>query len=93
VLFVQIAQSLVLITALRVFLATGGSASLGIASTGGLVDMLVAACLCWVLVKVPSWVGRLVFSGSHRGGGGVGKGVRDLVIYKGARAILSGVGK
>ena len=64
VLFVQIAQSLVLITALRVFLATGGSASLGIASTGGLVDMLVAACLCWVLVKVPSWVGRLVFSGS-----------------------------
>jgi hypothetical protein len=46
-----------------------------------------------VLVKVPSWVGRLVFSGSHRGGGGVGKGVRDLVIYKGARAILSGVGK
>ena len=93
VLFVQIAQSLVLITALRIFLATGGSASLGIASTGGLVDMLVAACLCWVLVKVPSWVGRLVFSGSRRGSGGVGKGVRDLVIYKGARAILSGVGK
>ncbi len=93
VLFVQIAQSLVLITALRVFLATGGSASLGIASTGGLVDMLVAACLCWVLVKVPSWVGRLVFSGSRRGSGGVGRVVRDLVIYKGARSILAGVGK
>jgi hypothetical protein len=93
VLFVQIAQSLVLITALRVFLATGGSASLGVASTGGLVDMLVAACLCWVLVKVPSWVGRLVFSGSRRGSGGVGRVVRDLVIYKGARSILAGVGK
>jgi hypothetical protein len=92
-LFVQIAQSLVLITALRVFLATGGSASLGIASTGGFVDLLVAACLCWVLVKVPSWVGRLVFSGSRGGGGGgVGKGVRDLVIYKGAKAILAGMG-
>ncbi|HET6793659.1 MAG TPA: hypothetical protein VFH45_04415, partial [Acidimicrobiales bacterium] len=40
---VQVAQSLVLVTALRVFLGSGGAANLGIASTGGLVDLLVSA--------------------------------------------------
>jgi hypothetical protein len=92
VLMVQVAQSLILITALRVFLATGGPQNLGIASTGGFVDLLVAACLCWVLVKVPTWVSRHIFSGSRRGGS-VGRIVRDVVIYRGARSVLAGVGK
>ena len=90
-LAVQVAQSLVLVTALRVFFATGGPANLGIASTGGLVDLLVSACLCWVLVKIPSWVARMVFSGS-RGHGGMGRVVRDVIIYKGAKALAAGVG-
>ena len=90
-LAVQVAQSLVLITALRVFLATGGPANLGIASTGGVVDLLVSACLCWVLVKIPGWVSRVVFSGS-RGRGGIGRVVRDVIIYKGAKALAAGVG-
>ncbi len=88
---VQVAQSLVLITALRVFLATGGPANLGIASAGGVVDLLVSACLCWVLVKIPGWVSRDVFSGS-RGRGGIGRVVRDVIIYKGAKALAAGVG-
>jgi hypothetical protein len=90
-LLVQVAQSLVLITALRVFLATGGPANLGIASTGGLVDLLVSACLCWVLVKIPTWVGRMVFSGGRRRGGARSV-VRDLVVYKGIKALASGIG-
>jgi hypothetical protein len=90
-LAVQVAQSLVLITALRVFLASGGSANLGIASTGGLVDLLVSACMCWVLVKIPGWVSRVVFSGS-RGHGGMGRVVRDVIVYKGAKALAAGVG-
>jgi len=90
-LAVQVAQSLVLVTALRVFLASGGPANLGIASTGGLVDLLVSACLCWVLVKIPSWVSRVVFSGS-RSHGGLGRVVRDVIIYKGAKALAAGVG-
>jgi hypothetical protein len=89
-LAVQVAQSLVLVTALRVFLASGGPANLGIASTGGLVDLLVSACLCWVLVKIPGWVSRVVFSGSR--GGGLGRVVRDVIIYKGAKALAAGVG-
>ena len=90
-LAVQVAQSLVLITALRVFLASGGPSNLGIASTGGLVDLLVSACLCWVLVKIPGWVSRVVFSGS-RGHGGMGRVVRDVIVYKGAKALAAGVG-
>jgi hypothetical protein len=90
-LAVQVAQSLVLVTALRVFLASGGPANLGIASTGGLVDLLVSACLCWVLVKIPGWVSKVVFSGS-RGHGGLGRVVRDVIIYKGAKALAAGVG-
>jgi hypothetical protein len=90
-LAVQVAQSLVLVTALRVFLASGGPANLGIASTGGLIDLLVSACLCWVLIKIPSWVSRMVFSGS-RGHGGMGRVVRDVIIYKGAKALAAGVG-
>ncbi len=90
-LAVQVAQSLVLITALRVFLASGGPSNLGIASTGGVVDLLVSACLCWVLVKIPGWVSRVVFSGS-RGRGGIGRVVRDVIIYKGAKALAAGVG-
>jgi len=89
-LAVQVAQSLVLVTALRVFLASGGPANLGIASSGGVVDLLVSACLCWVLVKIPSWVSRVVFSGS-RGHGGIGRVARDVIIYKGVKALAAGV--
>lgn len=91
VLVIQVAQSLVLIAALRVFLASGGAANLGIASTGGLVDLLVSACLCWVLIRIPTWVSRQVFGGGRRGGG-TSRIVRDLVVYKGARALAGAVG-
>jgi hypothetical protein len=88
-LAVQVAQSLVLVTALRVFLASGGTANLGIASTGGVVDLLVSAAMCWVLVKIPSWVSRVVFSGSG-GRSGVAKVVRDVVVYKGVKMLAAG---
>jgi hypothetical protein len=87
-LAVQLGQSLVLVTALRVFLGAGGQANLGLASTGGLVDLLVAACLCWVLVRIPSWVGRAVFGGGSRGG--VGRIAKDLIVYKVAGALKAG---
>ena len=90
-LAVQVAQSMVLITAVQVFLATGGPTDLGISSTGGLVDMLVSACLCWVLVKIPVWVGRAVFSGPHRAGV-VTRTVRDVVVYKVIKAAAAGAG-
>jgi len=88
-LAVQLGQSLVLITAVRVFLGSGGHANLGLASTGGLVDLLVAACLCWVLVRIPTWVGRAVFGPGHRGG--PGRTLREVVLYKAVGAVKAGM--
>ncbi|MGH9083567.1 MAG: hypothetical protein ACRDWN_09505, partial [Acidimicrobiales bacterium] len=65
--------------------------NLGIASTGGVVDLLVSACLCWVLVKIPGWISRMVFTGG-RTKSRIGKVVRDVIVYKGAKALAAGVG-
>lgn len=53
-LAVQLIQSFVLVTALRVFLAPGFTL-LG-PDTSGVVNMLVAIALMWVLIKVPFWI-------------------------------------
>jgi hypothetical protein len=88
---IQLAQSLVLVTSLRIFFAAGGSSSLGLASSGGLVDVLVACCLLWVLVRIPSWVSRRVFAGSGHSGA-LGKGVKTLLVYRVVRAGIGALG-
>jgi hypothetical protein len=52
---VQVAQALVLTAAVRVFLTPDRGGALGFSVTGGLVDMLIALCLLWVLVRIPFW--------------------------------------
>ena len=84
-LVVQIGQSLALVTALRVFLPGGGLAHLGLGAGGGLVNLLIAGCLCWVMIRIPTWTSRQVFS-SHSGGG-IGRTVKHAVVYKAIRAI------
>ena len=84
-LVVQIGQSLALVTALRVFLPGGGLSHLGLDAGGGLVNLLVAGCLCWVMIRIPTWTSRQVFS-SHSGGG-IGRTVKHAVVYKAIRAI------
>ncbi|MHB1615272.1 MAG: hypothetical protein ACYCYA_13320, partial [Actinomycetes bacterium] len=85
-LAVQVAQALVLITALRVFFASDGHATLGLASSGGLVDILIAICLLYVLVRIPAWVSRAVFAGTAHSPGSIGRAVKTVVIYKALRA-------
>ena len=87
VLAVQLGQSFVLVTALRVFFASGSGATFGLFSGSGLVDLLVTLCLFWVLVKIPSWAGRAVFAGRGRGGGAFRRVVRTVVELKVIRAI------
>jgi hypothetical protein len=60
---IQVAQSLVLATAVRVFFSSGGRDALGLSVTGNLVDLLVSLCLFWILVRIPFWAKDLVFSG------------------------------
>ncbi len=89
---VQIGQSLVLVAALRVFFVSGGNATLGLSATGGLVDVLVACCLLWVLIRIPAWAARAVFSGSGHRPGTATRVVRDVVVYKAIRAGAAALG-
>ncbi len=83
---VQVAQSLVLVSAVRVFFAADGRATLGLSVGGTLVDLLVVVCLLWVLLRIPSWAGRTVFTGR---GGTVVRTVKYYVAGKAAKAVLA----
>src|SRR5581483_7322904 len=63
-LAIQLAQSLALITGLRVFLDPGGFTPFG-ATRSGLVNLIVALALLYILIKIPFWI-----LGSLRSGGG-----------------------
>lgn len=80
VLAIQVVQSLALITALRLFLAPNTFTVFG-RGDSGLVDLLVALALFYILFKIPFWI-----LGSIRGGGHgrslVGGLVRAYVAYR-----------
>jgi hypothetical protein len=61
-LAVQVAQAFVLATAVRVFFSDDGTVVLGLTSSGGVINLLVALCLLWLLVKIPFWAKELAFS-------------------------------
>ena len=84
---IQLGQSLVLICALKVFFTPAGPGTLGLSASGGLVDVLVAVCLLWVLVRIPAWVSRAVFGAGRSSG--VAKAFKVAFIYKAARAGLA----
>ncbi|MBY8850785.1 hypothetical protein K7G98_21270, partial [Saccharothrix sp. MB29] len=88
-LAVQVGQSLTLVTAVKVFLAPGGFTLFG-PTDAGLVNLLVALTLVYILFKIPFWV-----LSSVRGGGVgrslVGSLVRGFVTYK-LFGVLGGAG-
>ncbi|PFG50139.1 hypothetical protein ATK36_5345 [Amycolatopsis sulphurea] len=78
-LAIQVVQSLTLITAMKVFLAPGGFTLFG-PTVSGLVNLLVALALMYILFKIPFWV-----LSSIRGGGGrslLGSLARSVIAYK-----------
>ncbi|CRK55156.1 Outer membrane protein, OmpA/MotB family [Alloactinosynnema sp. L-07] len=79
-LAIQLGQSLTLITAMKVFLAPGGFTLFG-PTMSGLVNLLVALALMYILFKIPFWV-----LSSVRGGGGrsglIGSLVKGFLAYK-----------
>lgn len=85
-LAIQVGQTVVLITALRVFFAPGGHAALGLADSGGLVDILVVICLLYVLIRIPGWVSKAVFAGTGHTPGSAARAVKTIVVYKAVRA-------
>jgi hypothetical protein len=79
---VQVAQALVLATAVRVFFSSGGREALGLSVTGNLIDLLVSLCLFWILLKIPFWAKDLAFS---PGRSMVGQIARSYVMAKGVK--------
>jgi hypothetical protein len=78
-LAIQVAQSLTLITALRVILAPGGFTMFG-PTVSGLINLLVTLALLYILFKIPFWI-----LGSVRNGGGrslIGSLVKGFLAYK-----------
>lgn len=78
-LAIQVVQSLTLITAMKVFLAPAGFTPFG-PTASGLVNLLVALALFYILIKIPFWI-----LGSLRIGGG-----RRSVVGTVARAYVIG---
>ncbi len=78
-LAIQVMQSLTLITSMTVFLAPGGFTPFG-PTTSGLVNLLVALALFYILTMIPFWI-----LGSLRIGGG-----RRSVVGTVARAYVIG---
>lgn len=60
-LTIQVAQALVLLTAVRVFFAPDGSTTLGLGPAGALLNLLITLCLFWIMWKIPTWAERVVF--------------------------------
>jgi hypothetical protein len=78
-LAIQLAQSLALITGLRVFLDPGGFTPFG-ATRSGLVNLIVALALLYILIKIPFWILGSLRSGGRRSL--VGTVARAYVIGK-----------
>ena len=60
-LLVQVGQSLMLASALRVLFDSDGQRSLGIPG-GALMDVTIVGCLFWGMLQLPTYAGRLVFA-------------------------------
>jgi len=82
---VQVAQALVLATAVRVFFNVGGRQALGLSVTGSLIDLLVCLCLFWILIRIPFWAKDLAFSGRRTM---VGQAARTYVLARVGRKAL-----
>lgn len=91
VLAIQVTQALTLVVAVRVFFDPAGMNTVGLPTTGGLVDLALCACLLWILIRIPSWITRMVLRGG-RSRSRVVALVKGVLIYKAIAAITGGAG-
>jgi hypothetical protein len=83
---VQVGQSLLLISAVRVFFAADRPSVFGLSQHAQIVDLIVVACLLWLLVRLPVWAGRAALDGGRRSR--VVGLVKSLVLYRMVRGVL-----
>ncbi|MEV0613466.1 hypothetical protein AB0I81_09080 [Nonomuraea sp. NPDC050404] len=75
-LVIQVAQSLTLVLAVRIFFCQDGRFLIGVAPSGQLVNLILALCLLIILVRIPSWISRRIFIQ-----GGQGSTLTRIVKY------------
>ncbi|MFG2084633.1 hypothetical protein [Spirillospora sp. NPDC048824] len=89
ILAIQVCQSLVLATAFRLmFTETDDTRDhlMGMPSHNDVTDLLLAACLLWVMLRIPSWVARTIWRPAQpRALGGL---LKSLILYRGLGALL-----
>ncbi|WP_331738711.1 hypothetical protein [Embleya sp. NBC_00896] len=88
-LIMQFAQSVTLIVGLRAMYAKGNTV-FGVPTADGLSAMLTGIALFWILLKIPGWVGKTVFSGTPITGPRPGSGLIGRVIKTVASAYVLG---
>jgi hypothetical protein len=66
VLAIQVAQSLVLAAALRVFFSSDQAAVFGFRSSRSMFDLVLVICLFYLLARIPSWVSNMIIQGGMK---------------------------
>jgi hypothetical protein len=91
VLAVQVAQSLVFITAMKVLFSTDMIAWFGVHTPGDQVDLWLTLCLLYVLVRIPAWISRMIWKGGLSASPIVrtAKTVAMLLVFRGAFSKLN----
>ena len=86
---VQLGQALALVMAVRVFFEADRRDVLPL-GVGHLVDVMVACCLLWLLIRIPAWAARAVVDGGRRSA--VVRLVRSVVVVRTLRAVHQVIG-
>jgi hypothetical protein len=89
-LAIQVAQSMILVTVLRVFMTPNSWAWIG-PNANGVVNLVVGIALIGVLAKTPSWLLSMLKTGQSSSRTLVGSIVRSYIAYK-TLGLLKGTG-
>lgn len=90
VLAIGVCQALILATAFRLLFSDieqsgdSGDGFPGLASGTG-IDLLLALCLLWIMVRVPSWVARTIWRAAQPNA--LTGLVKSLILYRGLGAL------
>ncbi|WP_433498510.1 conjugal transfer protein TrbL family protein [Sphaerimonospora sp. CA-214678] len=88
-LLIQVAQSLTLVLAVRIFFNQDGRLLLGIAPTGQLVNLILALCLLIILIRIPGWISRRIFAQTGGRGWMVTRMIKYALAYKLTSPVLN----
>jgi hypothetical protein len=92
VLAIQVAQSLVFATAVRVFFTSDQADLFGFKSGKGTFDLLLVICLLYILARIPSWVSQMIFRGGMRRSpiNRMARTLATILIFRGLGGKLTG---